>query len=474
MRRSSHLQHKRRYVLALIGILPVLIVLMPALAKAAAIPVPCGLSICTIQLPPISITPTPKVEPAPSATPKVTPTPRPTATPSPTPVPTFIPPAPTPVPPLTPQANLQAVSQWIFGGANWMVCQVSPLLQIQVDPAKCPPPVLAIKLPQPQDWFAPLYRRMVGLGGLLLLPMLLLALLQSLIRRDPAMALKAGFGYVPLAVILTATAVGMVQSLLTLSDSFTSYMLDGYQGQVAAAIGSVAAVLGAGAFGSAFTLGASAAAVIAALVAIVALLAILFELLIREALIYAAVLFLPLSFAAMVWPRLATWSLKLVEVVLAAIFAKFLIVSILVLGAAAFTAPLGGGPFDSQAPPGTTLLVGLLLVGLAALSPLALLWMLPTFEGAVLAQFRSAGRQPIHAAAHAVQSSIHHLALRRVFQKRAQASAASRPRGPVFKFTPGTQVIVHRARFRQQPPHQGRKRASSGDQGQPKREASGQ
>jgi hypothetical protein len=472
MRPSRDLRRERngKRLIILIGFIATGLVLVPALARAASLPVPlpCGVGICPVQVPPISITPKP-VQPAPSPTVKVTPTPSPTAKPS--AQPTVVPPAPTPPSPLTPQANLQAVSQWIFGGSNWMVCQLPSQLGLQIDPAKCPPPLLAIKLPQPQDWFAPLYKRMVGLGGLLLLPMLLLALLQSLIRRDPAMALKAAFGYVPLAVVLTATAVGIIQSLLTLSDSFSNYILDGYQGQVAATIGSLAAVLGAGAFGSAFTLGTSAAAVIAALVALLAVLAIVFELLIRQALIYAAVLFLPLSFAAMVWPRLATWSLKLIEVILAAIFSKFLIVSILVLGAAAFTAPLGGGAFDSQAPPGTTLLVGLLLVGLAALSPLALLWMLPTFEGAVLAQFHSAGRRPVHTAASAAQSSIHHLALRRIFKKRSGASVASRPKGPMFVFKPGTQVVVRPARVRQQPRGQGRRPGAR--QPQPKRKAMG-
>src|SRR5258708_2173372 len=94
--------------------------------------------------------------------------------------------------------------------------------------------------------------------------------------------------------------------------------------------------MAAGAAGSAFTVGTSAAAVIAALVAMVAALAIVVELLPRQALIYAAVLFLPLSFAAMVWPRPWAWTQRLVEIVVIAALAKFLIVSVLVLGAAAF------------------------------------------------------------------------------------------------------------------------------------------
>src|SRR5258708_10321450 len=177
--------------------------------------------------------------------------------------------------------------------------------------------------------------------------------------------------------------------------------------------------MAAGAAGSAFTVGTSAAAVIAALVAMVAALAIVVELLARQALIYAAVLFLPLSFAAMVWPRLWAWAQRLVEIVVIAALAKFLIVSVLVLGAAAFTsAP--GGPVDSHAPPGTTLLVGLLLVGLAALSPVALFWMLPTFEAAALAQFHGAARGPMSAGASAAERGVYHLGMRRIWQQRGR------------------------------------------------------
>lgn len=356
-----------------------------------------------------------------------------------------MPPGPGPVTPLTPEDNLQAVGKWIFGGANWSVCQVPTQLGLPIDAHRClPDQQVTVKLPEPRDWFAPLYQRMVEIAGLLMLPFLLLGFLQSLLRRDAAMALRAAFGYVPLAVILSAVAVSLTQSLLAVSDSFTNFMLDGYQGQVAASIGSLAGVLALGAAGSVFTVGTSAAAVIAALVAIVAALAIFFELLIRQALIYAAVLFLPLSFAGMVWPRLWGWTQRLVEVLVVAIFAKFLIVSVLVLGAAAFTAGPGGGPFDTQAPPGSTLLVGLLLVAVAALSPIGLFWMLPTFETAVLAQFHGNAGRPLAAVPRTIEQSVHHLGLRRLWHERSRRSEGS----TVMVLRPGSRVTVRAPRYR--------------------------
>src|SRR5207237_600975 len=152
----------------------------------------------------------------------------------------------------------------------------------------------------------------------------------------------------------------------------------------------------------------------------------------------AGVLFLPLAFAAMVWPHLMRWTVRLVEVVVTAVLAKFVIVSVLVLGAAAFTSPGGGGPFDSQAPPGSTLLVGMLLVGLAALSPIALLWALPTFEAAVLAQFHGAARAPVSTVPHTVERSVYHLGLHRMWRERGRQAA---PSGQLMVFQPGATVI---------------------------------
>ena len=386
---------------------------------------------------------------------------RPDPSPSPSPVPSpLVPPEPPgPPTPVTPNDNLQAVGQWVFGGANWSVCQLPSQLGLSVGAVRCPPDMaVMVKLPEPKDWFAPLYRRVIEIAGLLMLPMLLLAFLQALLRQDPGLALKAAFGYVPLAVVLSAIAVSLTQTLLAISDSFSDFMLNGYQGQVAATIAGLAGVLAAGAAGSVFTVGTSAAAVIAALVAIVAALAIVIELLARQALIYAGVLFLPLSFAGMVWPHLLRWAQRLVEVVVVAVMAKFLIVSVLVLGAAAFTSPAGSGPFDSQAPPGSTLLVGLLLVGLAALSPVALFWMLPTFEAAVLAQFHGGAHRPMATVPQTVERSAYHLGLRRLWRERGRQPEGSR----AMVLGPGTQVIVRPPRY--VPPVGGRPGPAGGHQ----------
>ena len=85
------------------------------------------------------------------------------------------------------------------------------------------------------------------------------------------------------------------------------------------------------------------------------------ELLMRNAAVYIVVLMLPLAFAAMVWPARRVWATRTAEVLVALIVAKFAIVAILALGGAAL-GPAGGT---------TGLLIGLVLVALAAFAPWA-------------------------------------------------------------------------------------------------------
>jgi hypothetical protein len=262
---------------------------------------------------------------------------------------------------------------------------------------------------------------MVEIAAMAMLPFLLAAIVQSLIRGDPTMALKAAFVYAPLAILLTIALVPLTQASLTLIDALCNFVMNGYQGQIWAMIGSVAAVLGAGTGGAAFTGGASFAAVVAVIVMILGLIAVFVELLIRAALIYAIVPFTPLAFAAMVWPVTRSWARKLVELLSAVIVSKLLIIVVLVVGAAAATnGALGGGPFDSQAPPMTTLVMGMLLVGVAALAPPVFLGFLPALETAVLSGFRGSARAPISAVSGVTTEVARHRSLARELHHRRQ------------------------------------------------------
>jgi hypothetical protein len=107
-----------------------------------------------------------------------------------------------------------------------------------------------------------------------------------------------------------------------------------------------------------------------ALLTAAAAIALWIEMLMRDAAVYIVVLMLPLAFAAMVWPARRVWAVRTAELLVALILSKFAIVAVLALGAAALGHSDGGGG----------MLIGLVLVTLAAFSPWALVRMLPLAE----------------------------------------------------------------------------------------------
>ncbi|HEX3686822.1 MAG TPA: hypothetical protein VHU60_04495, partial [Gaiellaceae bacterium] len=102
------------------------------------------------------------------------------------------------------------------------------------------------------------------------------------------------------------------------------------------------------------------------------------EMVIRDAAIYIALFFLPLTFVAMIWPATSRLARRLVELLVAVIFAKFVIVSIISLASAAITNTTlvqGGGSNEFE-----RMIAGAALLVLAAWSPFALLRLIPMME----------------------------------------------------------------------------------------------
>jgi hypothetical protein len=89
------------------------------------------------------------------------------------------------------------------------------------------------------------------------------------------------------------------------------------------------------------------------------------------------VMFLPLGFAAMVWPATWKWTKRLIEFLLAVIFAKVFIVAIIALAASGLANAGQGGTFEG-------ILAGAALLLLAALSPMALLKLIPVAEATMI------------------------------------------------------------------------------------------
>ena len=97
----------------------------------------------------------------------------------------------------------------------------------------------------------------------------------------------------------------------------------------------------------------------------------------RAAAIYISVLFLPLALSAMIWPAGWRWCRRLIEFLIAIIFAKVFIVAIINLAAAGLARGGLGDKFEG-------VLAGGALLLMAAFTPVALLKLIPLAEAAVV------------------------------------------------------------------------------------------
>lgn len=165
---------------------------------------------------------------------------------------------------------------------------------------------------------------MAGVGGLFMLPFLLLVVGQGVLRGGGGLILRAVFGHLPAAVLLTLIAVAVIQGLLAVTDGLS----EGLLAQHAGLKGSIKDTLPDG-------LGATSVPVLLAMIIgfllMAAAVAVWLELLVRSAAIQIAVMFLPLFLAGMVWPATARYARRLAEILGALILSKLVIVGILSL-----------------------------------------------------------------------------------------------------------------------------------------------
>jgi hypothetical protein len=218
---------------------------------------------------------------------------------------------------------------------------------------------------------------MLALAVVIALPILLVSVAQSIVRADGMQAIRSAFVFLPLAAILSAVGPAMVQMLINISDWMSAAL-----GANASAdaqkfmsdAGSALAGLGAG------TLNPAApvfGVLLGALIVTLGALSIWLELLLRAAAIYISVLFLPLALSAMIWPAGWRWCRRLIEFLIAIIFAKVFIVAIINLAAAGLARGGLGDKFEG-------VLAGGALLLMAAFTPIALLKLIPLAEAAVV------------------------------------------------------------------------------------------
>lgn len=272
----------------------------------------------------------------------------------------------------------EGIASWVLGAVEFFVNGAIDFLRT----SSTPDPNAA--------WFSGAdspYAAVRNLAGLLLVAFIFLGILQGLLHGDTGGMVRRVAGGVPAAVagmVLTTTVVG---HLLALTDAMSDAVL-AHTGDQALHF-----LSGFGATATSATGGF--AAVLLGLVAAAAGLLLWIELIVRASLVYVLVAISPLSFAAIVWPATRTALRRTVELLLAVVFSKVVICIALAIGVAALsgagtagTSTTGGGAgFASNAGASAGgLLVGAVLLGLAAFSPFIVLKIVPIAESALVAQ----------------------------------------------------------------------------------------
>ncbi|MBV9805053.1 MAG: hypothetical protein JO130_17770, partial [Solirubrobacterales bacterium] len=206
-------------------------------------------------------------------------------------------------------------------------------------------------------------------AAMLTLPFLFAATVQAALRSDISLLARAALGYLPLAMLSIGIAAPLTTLGLAASDEMSGLITStaGDAGQ------HLITRLGIAAVGIPTLALKPFLGFLVGLLVIGAAFALWIELLLREAAVYVVVLMLPLAFAALTWPARRIWAIRAIELLVALILSKFAIAAVLSLGGAAINASL--------VPPSITgLMAGTVLLMLAAMSPWALLRLVPLAE----------------------------------------------------------------------------------------------
>jgi len=110
---------------------------------------------------------------------------------------------------------LDGIASWVSSGAVWLLGQIGVFLG----------ETTSVQLGA--SWFTVHYQVMAGLAGVVIVPLLLFGVVQAIVRQSATMLLRSILVNVPLALLLTAVAVKLVQLGLALTDAMSASVAGG-------------------------------------------------------------------------------------------------------------------------------------------------------------------------------------------------------------------------------------------------------
>jgi hypothetical protein len=238
------------------------------------------------------------------------------------------------------------------------------------------------------DTSSSVFQTSMAAARALAFPLLVLAALYSLLKADASIAVKSALLYLPGSVLGMVVAGYVITALLAATDQFSNaYINDGQTG-IAVWLDELGGMIAAGVGVTAPIL-----LVVFSFVLIAGSILVWLIMIVRSAAILITYAFMPLAFAALIFPATRSWIRRLVEIQLSFILAKPVILAVLALGSQTLN--------DSG-----NALVGMMqaaaLFFLASFSPFALMKLLPFVGDEAVAAMESPSRAPSRAAATAV------------------------------------------------------------------------
>jgi hypothetical protein len=240
------------------------------------------------------------------------------------------------------------------------------------------------------SWLSSVTRNMFPIEELVMAPLLFAATIGSVLRQDMRRLARAWGVYLPLSMLAGYAVVQLTKIGLDITDGLSATI----QYEVMPNLSSV--LVRAINLGIISSTNEGILSVLLSLLIIAGCLAIWLELVVRAAAIELAVFFMPLALAGLVWPATAHWAKRLVEVLVALLLMKPVIIGALCLGA--------GAVVDAGDP--STAVSGLAILLIAAFAPYALLKLVPIVGASAISHLEGLSRQPLRAAEQTVQRAL--------------------------------------------------------------------
>lgn len=263
-------------------------------------------------------------------------------------------------------------------------------------------------------WFLDRESAMADLLELVVLPVLVAATAAAVLRQDLKRLARVWLVGLPVAAVAGVAGVQFADLALSATDAMCRVVVDGNGGQISGRFSDVM-------FDGVVTGAPVVIRVVVFALLIVGSVLVWIELLLRASAVYIAMFFMPLALTAYIWPATAVMARRTVELVVALILSKFVIVAALTLGLAALAA---GTTTDDDVAAGAILLM-------AGFAPFCLLRLAPIVETAAIAHLEGVSRRPFRAASRTATAmapgAAQHPAARMLLSKMRGSGPDPRP-----------------------------------------------